>query len=379
MERSKGNESKFITFRTPNLNPEYAEIVSQYEKKIYDLKTLLEISRSLCSTIEFSQLIESILYTCMGQFRVLGAGVFVPEPLDSDYFVLNRNYNGLELDPNVTYKISVSNPLINVITKTDRVFTIDELKAEVPAYADLEPISSLKPSLIVPLVQKNHLDGILVLGEKISLPEEQGYSSYEKELILTIASLAAVAIYNSTLLERSSTDMMTHLKLKYFFYNVLTDKLDVAMTQNLPLAVIMFDIDFFKRFNDTYGHTCGDYVLQTVAKIIRSCIRSCDLASRYGGEEFTVMLDKTGKDDAMTVAERIRQHVEEYDFCYENQHVKVTISIGVTVFDSEKNLVSSPKQLVDQADQALYVSKRSGRNRVTFADERLISEIKITE
>lgn len=365
--------------QTPSLNPEYAEIVSQYEKKIYDLKTLLEISRSLCSTIEFSQLIESILYTCMGQFRVLGAGVFVPEPLDSDYFVLNRNYNGLELDPNVTYRISVSNPLINVITKNDRVFTIDELKAEVPAYADLEPISSLKLSLIVPLVQRNHLDGILVLGEKISLPEEQGYSSYEKELILTIASLAAVAIYNSTLLERSSTDMMTHLKLKYFFYNVLTDKIDAAMAQNLPLAVIMFDIDFFKRFNDTYGHACGDYVLQTVAKIIRSCIRSCDLASRYGGEEFTVMLDKTGKDDAMTVAERIRRHVEEYDFCYENQHVKVTISIGVTVFDSEKNLVSSPKQLVDQADQALYVSKRSGRNRVTFADERLISEIKITE
>lgn len=365
--------------QTPSLNPEYAEIVSQYEKKIYDLKTLLEISRSLCSTIEFSQLIESILYTCMGQFRVLGAGIFVPEPLDSDYFVLNRNYNGLELDPNVTYRISLSNPLINVITKNDRVFTIDELKAEVPAYADLEPITSLKPSLIVPLVQRNHLDGILVLGEKISLPEEQGYSSYEKELILTIASLAAVAIYNSTLLERSSTDMMTHLKLKYFFYNVLTDKLDAAMAQNLPLAVIMFDIDFFKRFNDTYGHACGDYVLQTVAKIIRSCIRSCDLASRYGGEEFTVMLDKTGKDDAMTVAERIRRHVEEYDFCYENQHVKVTISIGVTVFDSEKNLVSSPKQLVDQADQALYVSKRSGRNRVTFADERLISEIKITE
>lgn len=363
----------------PNLNPEYAEIVSQYEKKIYDLKSLLEISRSLCSTIEFSQLIESIIFTCIGQFKVLGAGIFVPEPLDSDFFVLNRNYNGLELNPNVNYRISVSNPLINIITKTDRVFTVEELKSEVPAYADLDAITSLNPSLVVPLVQKNHLDGILVLGEKIALPGEEGYSSYEKELILTIASLAAVAIYNSTLLERSSTDMMTHLKLKYFFYNVLTDKLDEAVAQNLPLSVIMFDIDFFKRFNDTYGHACGDYVLQTVAKIIRSCIRSCDLASRYGGEEFTVMLDKTNKDDAMTVAERIRQHVEEYDFCYENQHVKVTISIGVTVFDSEKNLVTSSKQLVDQADQALYVSKRSGRNRVTFADEKLISEIKISE
>lgn len=364
---------------TPDFNSEYSEVVSQYEKKIYDLKQLLEISRSLCSTIEFSQLIESILYTCMGQFRVTGAGIFVPESLDSDAFVLDGNYSGLDVDPRITYKISSTDPLIKVISKTDRVFTLEELKQEVPVYTNLETISSLNPSLIVPLMQKNHLDGILIFGDRISLPEETGYSSYEKELILTISSLAAIAIYNSTLLERSSTDMMTHLKLKYFFYNVLTDKLDMAVTQGQPIAIIMFDIDYFKRFNDTYGHACGDYVLQTVAKIIRSCIRSCDLASRYGGEEFTVMLDNTNKDDAMTVAERIRQHIEEYDFCYENQHVKVTISIGVTVFDVEKNLVTSPKQLVDQADQALYVSKRSGRNRVTFADERLISEVKIEE
>lgn len=360
-------------------SPEYNEIVDQYEKKIYDLKQLLEISRSLCSTIEFSQLIESILYTCMGQFRVLGAGVFVLEALDSDVFILDRNYNGLELDSNVSYKIPTNNPVIAAITKSDRVFTLEELKKELPEGTNIDAISSLNPSLIVPLVQKNHLDGILLLGERITLPEETGYSSSEKEQILAIASLAAIAIYNAALLERSSTDMMTHLKLKYFFYNVLTDKLDMAMVQNLPLAVIMFDIDFFKRFNDTYGHACGDYVLQTVAKIIRSCIREKDLASRYGGEEFTVMLDDTDKDDAMTVAERIRQHVEEYDFCYENQHVKVTISLGVTLFNAESNPVTSPKQLVDQADQALYVSKRSGRNRVTFADQKLISEIKVPD
>ncbi len=81
----------------------------------------------------------------------------------------------------------------------------------------------------------------------------------------------------------------------------------------------------------------------------------------------------------MTVADRIRSKVEQYDFCYENQHVKVTISLGVTLFDAEKNPVTSPKQIVDQADQALYVSKRSGRNRVTFADEKLISEINLSE
>ena len=110
---------------------EYDEIVDQYEKKIFDLKQLLEISRSLCSTVEFSQLIESILYTCMGQFRVLGAGVFVLEALDSDAFMLDRNYNGLELDPQIEYKIPTNNPLIQVITKSDRVFTLAELENEV--------------------------------------------------------------------------------------------------------------------------------------------------------------------------------------------------------------------------------------------------------
>lgn len=357
----------------------YDEIAQQYEKRIYDLKQLLEISRSLCSTIEFSQLIESILYTCMGQFRVLGAGLFVLDALDSDQFILDKNYNGLEVDKSIMYKIPTNNPLVHLITKGDKVFTLEELKMEIPADTNIEAVASLKPSLIVPLVQKNHLDGILILGERITLPQESSYSSYEKEQILTIANLAAIAIYNSVLLERSSTDMMTHLKLKYFFYNALADKLDFALAQSLPLAVIMFDIDFFKRFNDSYGHSCGDYVLQTVAKIIRSCIRAKDVASRYGGEEFTVMLDNTDKDDAMTVAERIRCHVEEYDFCYENQHVKVTISVGVTVFNSKTNPVTSPKQLVDQADQALYISKRNGRNRVTLADQKLIPEIKIAD
>ncbi len=100
------------------------------------------------------------------------------------------------------------------------------------------------------------------------------------------------------------------------------------------------------------------------------------MAARYGGEEFTVLLNNTGREDAMTVADRIRSKVEEYDFCYEEQHVKVTISLGVTTFDCEKNPVTSPKLLVDQADQALYVSKRNGRNRVTFADPKLISDVK---
>ena len=221
------------------------------------------------------------------------------------------------------------------------------------------------------------MNGILVLGERLDLGDGIEYSEYDKSQIVAIASLAAVAINNASLLEKSSTDMMTHLKLKYFFYNVLTDKLDLAIEQKQSLAVLMFDIDFFKKFNDTWGHACGDFVLKSVAKIIKTNTREHDVASRYGGEEFTVMLPNTSKEDAMSVAERIRKEIEKTDFCYENQHMNVTISIGCAVYDSEKNPVSVPKDLVEQADKALYASKRNGRNMVSFADSDVINNIEI--
>lgn len=356
--------------------------IQQYEKQIYDLEQLLEISRSLSSTIEFSTLIESILYTCMGQFRVLGAGIFVLNALDSNEYRLDNNYSGMDVNPSISYKIPVNHPMVQVLTKANTVYTLAELLMNIPADADMRMIESLQPSLIVPLIQRNHLDGILLLGDHIDFGGDGSgsvYSEYDKKQMLTIASFSAIAINNAALVERSSTDMMTHLKLKYFFFNVLTDKLDAALAQNKTLSVIMFDIDFFKRFNDTYGHACGDYVLQTVAKIIKSAIRSEDLASRYGGEEFTILLNNMNRVDAMTVADRIRCKIEQFDFCYENQHVKVTISLGVTEFNPKDNPVTSPKLLVDQADQALYVSKRNGRNRVTFADAKLIAEIKVPE
>ena len=101
------------------------------------------------------------------------------------------------------------------------------------------------------------------------------------------------------------------------------------------------------------------------------------MASRYGGEEFTVMLNSADAKEAMSVGERIRKKIEDFDFCYENQHVKVTISVGVAVYSGDSSTRITPNIIVDQADKALYVSKRNGRNRVTFADESIISDVKL--
>ena len=183
---------------------------------------------------------------------------------------------------------------------------------------------------------------------------------------MSIASLASVAINNASLLEISSTDMMTHLKLKFYFFNALTQAIDTAVVDNTKVAVLMFDIDFFKKFNDTYGHECGDFVLIGVAEQIKGSLREIDIASRYGGEEFTVLLNNTAKEEAMLVAERIRLKIESHDFVYNGQHLKVTISGGVSVFDSKKNPVKLPNEFINQADQALYEAKQNGRNRVTL-------------
>lgn len=351
------------------------QLIAEYEKHIYDLEQLLDISRSFCSTLEGSKLLESIVFSCMAQMHVTNAGIFVLDLLNSEYFQLETKQSVIDPRSLIKYQIPYTDPVIATLSEEKRPVTLSYLLEQSAGTSVADMLRSLTPTLIIPLIQKNHINGILFLGERFTFEpgSDMSYTDYEKDLIQNIASLGAIAINNAALIERSSTDMMTQLKLKYYFFNILTEKLDVAMAQKRPLSVLMFDIDFFKHFNDTYGHECGDYVLKKVASLIKSGLREDDLASRYGGEEFTVLLNETEKDDAIQIAERIRASIESYDFVFNSQHMKVTISCGVSVFDHKTNPVTLAAQIVNQADQGLYMSKHNGRNRVTFAPPSLVS------
>ena len=342
---------------------EVLEQTLQYEKKIYDLEQLLDIAKSFCQNLDFSNLLESIVYISMAQMHVLGAEIFVRDLISNESFILETAKDFMS-DNKV--EIPVNTPITSLLLSEKKPLTFEELKNGVGNSPYLETIEKLNPTLIVPLIQKNHLNGMLILQERISIDDDSSYSEYEQNQIMSIASLASVAINNAAIFEMSSTDMMRHLKLKYYFFNLLTEAIDAAFLNNQNIAVLMFDIDFFKKFNDTYGHECGDFVLTSVADLIRKNLRDSDVASRYGGEEFTALLTDTGKTEAMVVAERIRSTINEHDFVYNNQHLHVTISGGVSVFDSKTNLVNSPNEFVNQADQGLYMSKNNGRNRVTF-------------
>ncbi len=346
---------------------EILEQSTYYEKRIYDLEQLIDIAKSFCSTLDFSNLLESIVYICMAQMHVLGAEIFVRDPITND--VLNLE-TAKAMSTGAKLSIPVSSSICSFLLETQKPVTFVELKAKITGDDDsMQLLANLNPTLIVPLIEKNnHLSGILILQERIAIEEETTYTEYEQNMIMSIASLATVAINNASLMEMSSTDMMTHLRLKYFFFNQLTEAIDKAFEKDENIAVLMFDIDFFKKFNDTYGHECGDFVLISVANIIKSSLRESDIASRYGGEEFTVLLRKGNKTEAMKVAERIRKKIEGYDFVYNDQHLHVTVSGGVSVFDTKNNPVDLPNIFVNQADSGLYMSKNNGRNQVTFFD-----------
>ncbi len=346
---------------------EILEQSTYYEKRIYDLEQLIDIAKSFCSTLDFSNLLESIVYICMAQMHVLGAEIFVRDPITNDVLNLETAKamsNGKKL------AIPVNSSICSFLLEAAKPVIFSDLKERITDDDDsMQLLANLNPTLIVPLIEKNnHLSGILILQERIAIEEETTYTEYEQNMIMSIASLATVAINNASLMEMSSTDMMTHLRLKYFFFNQLTEAIDKAFEKEENIAVLMFDIDFFKKFNDTYGHECGDFVLISVANIIKSSLRETDIASRYGGEEFTVLLRKGNKTEAMKVAERIRKKIEGYDFVYNDQHLHVTVSGGVSVFDKEKNPVDLPNIFVNQADSGLYMSKNNGRNQVTFFD-----------
>ena len=140
-----------------------------------------------------------------------------------------------------------------------------------------------------------------------------------------------------------------------------------AKRQSAPLCGIMTDIDFFKHVNDNYGHAVGDLVLKTIAKIIRSQLREYDIAGRYGGEEFSILLPFTNIEEAKMVAERLRKTIEEkvIDISKvnpesEDKTIKVTLSLGVYQMKSNDN----DDDLLKKADKALYQAKNTGRNKV---------------
>jgi len=186
-----------------------------------------------------------------------------------------------------------------------------------------------------------------------------GVSLFISLVIIILVNLI-IAGYQKKLESMAMTDKLTGVANRQVFDVLFRQVHSQSKRRNTPLSAIMFDIDYFKQINDTYGHPTGDVVLKTLAQTITHCIRESDLFFRWGGEEFLIILPETDIDTACNVAEKIRRTVEELVITFSGKSVSITISIGVTTMLDEE----LSNNLISRSDDALYAAKEKGRNRV---------------
>ncbi|MCL2382175.1 MAG: sensor domain-containing diguanylate cyclase [Treponema sp.] len=246
------------------------------------------------------------------------------------------------------------------------LFSFEFGQSEIFEYFD-----RVNPSLVIPIMgPSGGLYGMVLLGNKAM---GQEYSIAELSFIQHFMSFVSLAIQNNLHYERTLRDVKTGLYNNAFFLTRLNEEIARSRRNEYKTSIIMLDIDHFKRINDTYGHIAGDRVLESLAITIKQALRSHDVPSRFGGEEFTVLLPDTGKDEAFLVAERLRNIVAEMDVPWEPSLPRITVSLGVCTFYGRTGV--SSEEIMKRTDEALYMSKEQGRNRTTVWEGGLLDKI----
>ena len=169
--------------------------------------------------------------------------------------------------------------------------------------------------------------------------------------------------FHENLVSSALRDGLTRLFNKRYLMDRLDSELKFARRHETAVSLLMLDLDHFKKVNDTYGHLTGDAVLTHVSSLLLRAVRIEDVVARFGGEELAVVLRATGLDPAVHTGDRLRRAIEGSTVSFQGQELRVTVSVGVAGFPSTP--ASTPEELVEAADQALYRAKRAGRNRIS--------------
>ncbi|MEA2100002.1 MAG: GGDEF domain-containing protein [Campylobacterota bacterium] len=227
-------------------------------------------------------------------------------------------------------------------------------------------IENLWGTYLKPIIYNNEVSAVIGIDFSAKLPHS--ISSVMRPMqntfiyiFIAIASLLIVLLYQTIINIKTKKNAFTDELTQTFNRTYLKEFL--RNLDSTKYQILMFDIDFFKKVNDTYGHKAGDFILIEVAKIIKQVLRKQDVTIRFGGEEFLIFVHKSVnyKQDKLMVAEEIRKSIEQAVFNFEGTIINITTSIGITLYPENYNNISDA---MNKADEMLYIAKKSGRNRV---------------
>ncbi|MBI4685773.1 MAG: GGDEF domain-containing protein [Nitrospirae bacterium] len=333
-------------------------VYSQIQRSHAGLRVLHEGSSKLASSLRLDVLAQKLVESC---FNIAPSSIIFLLKTGSR-FEIAQHKGKIPIEKT---SLDLKGTLLDMVKKNmEPLYLSDVRNYSLPLLpAKTKDISSV---FILPLLYEKELLGMLVfLSEKID-----AFTPYQIDLLGVLGTQASISIANARLhseIEKMAvTDGLTGLFNHRHLQECLSTEFKRRERFSEPLALLLVDIDYFKKVNDTYGHPAGDKILHGVANILKDTIRNIDIAARYGGEEFAAILLGTESSGAKNMAERLRNAIMNTAFNVEGKQLQVTVSIGIAIF---LGLSDKKESLIERADQALYHAKRNGRNRSVLWNE----------
>jgi diguanylate cyclase (GGDEF)-like protein/putative nucleotidyltransferase with HDIG domain len=330
-------------------------------------QSLLSFSRRMGGNLSLDEVANEMLPNICKALRLTQAKLLFQEMSSGD-FVTQFTYPPMGEGESDKLRFSTDNPISIWLTREGKTLSPEQI-TRIPQLKGLwatekEKLASSGLGLLCPIKSRGRLVGILVLGKK----QEGGLYSHEDiNLVMSTANQAGIVIENAQLYTqattRANTDGLTGLYNHRHFHERLEQEIARGSRFGTMFSLIMLDIDLFKTYNDIYGHLAGDQILRKLAEHLKESIRSLDMAFRYGGEEFTIILPETRIDDAYNVAERIRKRVERK---MTSKSMPLTISLGVGTWPTDG---ATKEEIIANTDAAMYRAKQTGRNRTHLSSD----------
>lgn len=320
-----------------------------------ELEAIRQASLGLTSTLNLSQVLDAV---CKSTLQLISAVTDVHIFLYSNGQLKFGSSLWADGKKNVLWSEPRPDGLTYTVARSGQALVVPDMKAN-PMFTSQQWRGAI---IGLPLKIAQRVVGVMTIASEVA----RNFPENELRTLDLLAAQAAVAIENASLYDQvqqlAITDSLTNIYNRRGFFQIGESEIERARRFGHPLSVMMFDLDFFKPINDTFGHPFGDKILIQLAEVCRQNIRTLDILGRYGGEEFVALLPETDAQTACQIAQRVREAVEKTRFRVDDQVLTITISIGVATWRAGNPVTLT--DLVNQADQALYRAKQNGRNRI---------------
>lgn len=336
---------------------------NELKRKIEELSIFNEIGKTLTSTLDIKEILNIIMLKIGELLRPDNWSLLLADEERGDlYFEI---VVGERAEKIKNMRLKMGEGIAGWVAVKGEKLLIPDVSKDERFTLNVDLVSGFETRSVacVPLKCKGKILGVIELVNKV------GRSKFSEEdlfILTTLADYAAIALENAQYFhkvkELTITDDVTRLYNSRYMYDYLDQEMRRSQRYEMELSIIFLDLDYFKNVNDTYGHLVGSRLLREIAKVIITCLRDVDIAVRYGGDEFVVILPSTPKKKAVLVAERIRDSMKNTVFLQsQGLKIKQTASFGVASFPKDAN---NKLDLIRQADKAMYQIKNSSRDGI---------------